>query len=279
MPLLRRWRCVPIPSMILDAVCKLVYNTSGNVPVIFMLRPRSGWAQWIMREDFHLHPQVPAVEFTDVYGNLCQRLIMPEGEFHVLVQVRANVPEQLDVDMEAEVTPVENLPADAFHFLLPSRYCQSDCLGELAAEIVGDSPRTYEQVEKIRSWIHQNIKYEYSTSDSSTSAMDTVESRVGVCRDFAHLGIALCRALTIPARMVVGFLHELDPMDLHAWFEAFIGGRWYTFDATQSEPKGNRIVIAYGRDASDVALATIFGQFSLTEMSVNVAETDFFAIK
>ncbi|MFT3991500.1 MAG: transglutaminase family protein [Luteolibacter sp.] len=262
--------------MILDAVCKLTYQSSGDVPVIFMLRPRSGWAQWIMREDFHLYPQVAAVEFTDVYGNLCQRLMMPEGEFHVLVQVRANVPDTVDVDLHAPIIPVEQLPADAFHFLLPSRYCQSDLLGGLAGEIVGDSPRTYEQVEKIRSWIHGNIRYGYSTSNSSTSATDTVESRVGVCRDFAHLGIALCRSLTIPARMVVGFLHGLDPMDLHAWFEAFIGGRWYTFDATQSEPRGNRIVIAYGRDASDVALATIFGPFSLTEMSVTVVPTDFY---
>ncbi|MFT4177378.1 MAG: transglutaminase family protein [Luteolibacter sp.] len=261
--------------MILDTFCKLIYRTSEDVPVIFMLRPRSGWAQWIMREEFHLHPPVSAVEFTDVYGNLCQRLTMPEGEFHVLVKVRANVPDALDVEMDVPLAPVEQLPTEAFHYLLPSRYCQSDRLSELAERIVGDMPQTYGQVEKIRAWIYENIRYEYSTSDSSTSALDTVDSKVGVCRDFAHLGIALCRSLTIPARMVVGFLHGLEPMDLHAWFEAFIGGRWYTFDATQSEPKGNRVVIAYGRDASDVALATIFGSFELMEMKVTVVPVDF----
>jgi transglutaminase-like putative cysteine protease len=112
------------------------------------------------------------------------------------------------------------------------------------------------------------VKYKYGTSDASTSAVDTAKKRVGVCRDFSHLGIALCRALRIPARMVVGYLHELDPMDLHAWFEAYVGGRWYTFDATQKTPKGNRIVVAYGRDAGDVAQLTEYGPLKTTAMSV-----------
>ncbi|HSJ04647.1 MAG: transglutaminase family protein, partial [Verrucomicrobium sp.] len=107
-------------------------------------------------------------------------------------------------------------------------------------------------------------------SDASTSAVDTVASKKGVCRDLAHLGIALCRSINIPARMVVGFLHELNPMDLHAWFEAYIGGRWFTFDATEDVTKGNRIVLAYGRDAADVALATLFGPFMMKAMRVTV---------
>lgn len=261
--------------MILDASCKLVYQLAEPVAALFMLRPRSGWAQWLMREEFHIHPDVPVVEYSDMYGNLCQRIIMPPGEFHVFVQFRAKVPDFLDVEPWAQVSPVEQLPTDILHFLLPSRYCQSDRLADLALSIVGNSPQTYQQAALIQEWIHQEIRYEYQTSDSSTSALDTVESRVGVCRDFAHLGIALCRALTIPARMVVGFLHELDPMDLHAWFEAYIGGRWYTFDATQSQPKGNRIVVAYGRDASDVALATLFGPFTMTYMYVTVFPAEF----
>jgi transglutaminase-like putative cysteine protease len=119
------------------------------------------------------------------------------------------------------------------------------------------------------------VKYQYGTSDASTSAVDTAKTRIGVCRDFAHLGIALCRSYSIPARMVVGYLYQLDPMDLHAWFEAYLGdrgstteGRWFTFDATQSEPRGNRIAIAYGRDATDVALATQYGPLTLNEMHV-----------
>ncbi|MCE9519992.1 MAG: transglutaminase family protein [Verrucomicrobia bacterium] len=257
--------------MILDATCQLNYQTTGEVPVIFMLRPRSGWAQWIMREEFHIHPQVSVVEFTDVYGNLCQRTVMPAGDFHLSVQYRVLVPDIVDADLMAMLMPVQNLPTDLLHYLLPSRYCQSDQVAGLAASIVGDAPPTYVQVEKIRTWIHQQVAYEPGASDSTTSALETASKKRGVCRDLAHLGIALCRAIDVPARMVVGFLHELQPMDLHAWFEAFIGGRWFTFDAMHETTRGNRIVVAYGRDAADVALATMFGDFTMQNMKVTVS--------
>ncbi len=265
--------------MILDATCQLVYSASEVVPTVFMLRPRSGLGQWVMREEFHIHPEVPVVEYTDLYGNLCQRVVMPPGEFHVFVQYRVRVPDTLDSCPTARVTPVGNLPTEVLLYLLPSRYCQSDRLIDFAMSIVGDMAETYEQAAAIHDWIHREIHYDGTVSDSSTSALETAEGRRGVCRDFAHLGIALCRALSIPARMVVGFLHELQPMDLHAWFEAFIGGRWYTFDATQPRTTGNRIVIAYGRDAADVALATMFGNFTMLSMSVSVKPTDFFETK
>jgi transglutaminase-like putative cysteine protease len=124
----------------------------------------------------------------------------------------------------------------------------------------------------LRAWVRQNLTYESGSSNSFTTALETLNTRRGVCRDFAHLGIALCRAISIPARMVVGFLHELNPMDLHAWFEAYIGGRWFTFDATEQVTRGNRIVLAYGRDAADVALATMFGNFTLQNMQVSVTQ-------
>ncbi|MDP1587141.1 MAG: transglutaminase family protein, partial [Prosthecobacter sp.] len=240
--------------MILDASCQLDYHITEDVPAIFMLRPRSGWAQWIMREDFLLQPQVPVVEFTDLYGNLCQRIVMPAGNFHLSVQYRVQVSDIVDADLMAPLTLVQHLPTELLHYLLPSRYCQSDELAGLAASIVGDSPPNYLQAAQIRTWIHHNVRYESGSSNSFTTALETLNTRRGVCRDFAHLGIALCRALNMPARMVVGFLHQLHPMDLHAWFEAFIGGRWYTFDATENVTRGNRIVVAYGRDAADVAL-------------------------
>jgi transglutaminase-like putative cysteine protease len=260
--------------MILDASCQLSYQTTDHVAVIFMLRPRSGWAQWVLREEFSIFPEVPMVEFSDGYGNLCQRTIMPEGEFHVTVRYRVKVADFIDVNPEAPLSPVEELPTDVIQFLLPSRYCQSDRLTEMANSIVAHLPPSYLQAQEIHNWVHREISYIPESSDASTSALETLESRRGVCRDFAHLGIALCRAMSIPARMVVGFLHELQPMDLHAWFEAFIGGRWYTFDATQANTKGNRIVIAYGRDAADVALATIFGDFVMTGMFVSVSPAE-----
>lgn len=258
--------------MILDATCQLDYQTMEVVPAIFMLRPRSGWAQWIMREEFYIQPQVPVVEFTDVYGNLCQRIVMPEGNFHLSVQYRVQVEDRVDEDCYAPLMLVQNLPPDLLHYLLPSRYCQSDELSALATSIIGNLPSNYQCVATIRSWVHQNVRNESGSSNSFTTALETLNTRRGVCRDFAHLGIALCRAINVPARMVVGFLHQLQPMDLHAWFEAYIGGRWYTFDATESVTRGNRIVVAYGRDAADVALATLFGSFTMQNMRVTVSE-------
>ena len=121
-------------------------------------------------------------------------------------------------------------------------------------------------MEAIRHWIHSNLVYQYGVSDATTDALDTLAHGAGVCRDFSHVGVAFTRALKIPARMVVGYLHTLDPMDMHAWFEAFIDGRWYTFDATQAQPLGGRIVVAYGRDAADVAFVSNYGPLEMGEM-------------
>lgn len=263
--------------MRLEAGCEIDFEADAPTPVILMLRPRSGYGQWVSREEYLLTPNVPVIEYPDGYGNLCQRLIVPTGSFKVRSSAMVETADVIDVQPGAAYMPVQNLPENVLQFLLPSRYCPSDRMGELALEIVGDSQPGYDQVEAIRNWIQTNIEYAYGTSDASTWALDTVEKRVGVCRDFAHLGIALCRSLNIPARMVVGYLYQLEPMDLHAWFEAYVGsnsnpefteGRWYTFDATQAQPRGNRIAVAYGRDAADVALATQFGPMKLTHMQV-----------
>ena len=156
----------------------------------------------------------------------------------ISVEATVDTADEIDVDMTAPRVPIDEVPDWALQFLLPSRYCQSDLVFTNAVEITGGALPGYPQVEAIRSWIEREIRYEYGTSSASTSAVDTLYSRAGVCRDFAHLGIALCRSLDIPARMVVGYLHELEPMDQHAWFEAYVGGRWFTFDATQREPAG-----------------------------------------
>ncbi|MCY7349793.1 MAG: transglutaminase family protein [Cytophagaceae bacterium] len=264
--------------MRLQAGCTLTFEAQAPTPLVLMLRPRSGTGQWMEREEYISKPNIPATEYTDSYGNLCQRLVVPTGHFEIRTEVIADTTDTSDVDEMAQYVPVENLPDSVLQFLLPSRYCESDRLGNLALDIVRNTsasglPRTgYMQAETIRRWIYEKVQYRYNTSDASTSAVTTAEKRVGVCRDFSHLGIALCRSLNIPARMVVGYLYRLDPMDLHAWFEAFVGERWFTFDATQAVPRGNRIAVAYGRDAADVALATQFGPMQLTEMSVWVNE-------
>ena len=250
------------------AGCEILLNAAQPTPVILMLRPRSGLGQWILQEEYKLEPMTPIVEYTDGYGNLCQRLVVPAGDFQVYTTACVETADAIDVEPEAPFIPVEDLPEDVLQFLLPSRYCQSDQLGDLANQIVDLDKPAYEQVRTICDWIYTQLEYQYGTSDASTSAIDTATSKVGVCRDFAHLGIALCRSLTIPARMVVGYLYQLDPMDLHAWFEVFVGDRWYTFDATQANPRGNRITIAYGRDATDVALMSNFGPLELVNMRV-----------
>lgn len=254
--------------MRLDVGCEITFKIDEPTPSILMLRPRSGLGQQILEDQYRFSQTVSMAEYIDRYGNLCQRLTAPPGEFTVMATATADTTDEIDVSPGAPFTPVQDMPNDVLPFLLPSRYCQCDQLGEWALELVASAAPGYDQAAAICGWIHHNVTYRYGSSDASTSALDTAQQRVGVCRDFVHLGVALCRSLTIPARMVVGYLYQLDPMDMHAWFEAFVDGRWYTFDATQAEPRGGRVAIAYGRDAADVALATQYGPSTLTQMQV-----------
>lgn len=258
--------------MRLRATNSLRVSNPQPCPVVAMLRPRSGLAQWMVSERYELDPWVPTVEYTDVSGNLCQRFTVPEGGMRIEVEVVMETEDALAVAPDAAPTPVAELPDLALMYLLPSRYCPSDQLEPRALAVVQGLQPGYAQVEGIRRWIHEHLKYEYGVSDASTDALATLEHGAGVCRDFAHVGIALTRALQIPARQVVGYLHGLEPMDMHAWFEAFIGGRWYSFDATQAEPRGGRIVVGYGRDAADVAFLSNYGPLQVDEMAVRVTE-------
>jgi transglutaminase-like putative cysteine protease len=159
----------------------------------------------------------------------------------------------------APFVEIQYLPDAVLSYLLPSRYCESDRFGQMAAEITAGWQPGYDQVAAILQWLRSSIRYVPGSSDFPISAIEVNARQSGVCRDLSHLGIALCRGLSIPARMVVGYLYGLEPMDLHAWFEAYVGGRWYTFDATQSEPRGGYVAIGYGRDAADVAVYSQFG--------------------
>lgn len=254
--------------MILQAGCKIQVTTAAPSPVFLMMRPVTGPAQLIHASSVQVDPELHYDEFQDLYGNHCQRLMLPAGTLFITATCEAGVADEMDVDLGAGFTSVDELPDYVVHYLLPSRYCQSDLMLDLASRIIRGAPPGYGQVEAIRSWIHSKIKYKYGSSGPTTTAMDTAKSRKGVCRDFAHLGITLCRALRIPARIVSGYLYQLEPMDLHAWFEVFVGGRWYTVDATQKEPRGNRIVIAYGRDAADIALMSEYGPLRIENMEV-----------
>lgn len=258
--------------MLLEAGCEMTYELTEPTPLFLLLRPQSGASQQVIEENLTFVPAVPVVDYWDSFGNLCQRCEAPVGRLEIAARVRVEVSPTIDVHPGAPYTSVLELPANVIEFLMPSRYCPSDLLGAEARQMVAGITPGYDQVEAIRGWIHANVEYCYGTSNGSTSAQETFTERRGVCRDFAHLGIALCRSLDIPARVVTGYLHLLKPMDMHAWFEAFVAGRWYTFDATQAQPRGGRIVIAYGRDAADVALAVEFGPATLSRICVWVNE-------
>jgi transglutaminase-like putative cysteine protease len=245
--------------MWLRTSCTLKFSVSVHTPFILMLRPRSGAHQWIARESYTLTPSVPVAEFTDAYGNLCQRLIAPPGEFSIRTSSDVETADTIDVAPGAPFIEVQYLPDEVLTYLLPSRYCESERFIGMARGMVSGVAPGYDQVARITDWIRQSVRYNPASGYGQMAATEVNQRREGVCRDLAHLGIALCRALCIPARMVVGYLHGLTPMDLHAWFEAYVGGRWYTFDATQAAPVGGRVLVAYGHDAANVAIFNQFG--------------------
>ncbi len=255
--------------------CSITFDVSITTPFILMLRPRSGIHQWVARESYTLNPSVPAIEYTDNFGNLCQRLVAPPGEFIIRTSADILTADGIDVSPGAPFEDIQNLPDEVLTYLLPTRYCESDRFIELGREIVANAAPGYDQVAAIDMWIRNHIRFNPHSTHFQLSAVEVNQQREGVCRELAHLGIALCRGLCIPARMVVGYLHQLEPMDFHAWFEAYVGGRWYTFDATQPKPIGGRVTVAYGRDAADVAIFNQFGPALYPrEMSVHVEILD-----
>lgn len=257
--------------MWLRTTCDITFDISVDTPFILMLRPRSNANQWVARESYTLKPTVPVSEYTDDYGNLSQRLIAPPGQFRIRTSADIHTDEQIEVCPGAPFNEIQTLPNSVLTYLLPTRYCESDRFINLAQEIVEGAKPGYDQVVKINRWLQDNVRFDPESPYFQMSAVEVNQTREGVCRDFAHLGIALCRALCIPARMAVGYLYGLQPMDFHAWFEVYVGGRWYTFDPTQPAPCGGRVLVAYGHDAADVAIFTQFGPISNPmEMSVEV---------
>ena len=245
--------------MRLHTRCDLTFDIAVPTPFVLMLRPRSGAQQWIASEKYTLVPRVPVTEFTDTYGNLCQRLLASPGAFSVSTGAEVILADSVDRAQGAPIVEIQDLPHDVLIYLLPSRYCEAERFGQLALEVTAGQLLGFDQVAAIEAWVRRTIRYEFSGSDNPVSAVEVNLRQWGVCRDLAHLAIALCRSLCIPARMVVGYLYGLEPMDLHAWFEAYLAGRWYTFDATQEAVRGGYVVLGYGRDAADVAVYNQFG--------------------
>lgn len=259
--------------MWLKATCRLELDYYVDTPVILMIRPRSGASQWISEETFHFSRAVDAVQYTDQFGNLCQKLIVPAAGFVIETSALGKTAAAMDTGHGDGFVDITALPEDVLQFLLPSRYCESDRFSEQALNIAGMDLSAYDQVANITRWVREQVSYDPGTSAVPQSAIEIAQLRSGVCKDLAHLGIAMCRSISIPARFVDGYLLGLKPMDLHAWFEAYVGGRWYAFDPTQQNLDGGRIAIAYGRDAADVAIYHQFGPAArYTDMQVDVQE-------
>lgn len=255
--------------------CTFRFTVSTATPMILMLRPARLPGQWITSEQYSLQPRVPVTEVTDNFGNASQRLIAPVGEFVIATSADVIVQDEPAVVTAPAYVEVPDLPAPALQYLLPSRYCESDRFGEMAADIVADCAPGYAQVMAITQWVHKHIRNIPGSSTFPISAVELNQRREGVCRDLAQISIALCRALCIPARLVVGYLHALQPSDLHAWFQAYLGDRWYTFDATSPSNTEPRVVIAHGRDSADVAVYNQFGPLLLPdEMHVTISRQE-----
>jgi transglutaminase-like putative cysteine protease len=226
-------------------------------------------------------PPVSTVPFQDVFGNHGTSFIAPAGTLGLSRDCIIESPGLPDLeDLAAREVPVRDLPSDVFAFLLGSRYCETDKLGDIAWSLFGASPRGWRRVRAICDFVHGHMSFGYEHARATRTAFEAFHERVGVCRDFAHLAVTLCRCMNIPARYVNGFLPEIGvppsgmPRDYNAWFEAFLDGRWFTFDARHNVPRIGRIIVARGRDATDVPLVTSFGPHVLRTFRVWTDEVD-----
>ena len=251
---------------------KLQYQLDTVCDFVFQIHAAMTPDQAVLQESLTIEPFTPCRTFTEfASGNRFLRLQAQPGtlslDYRALVERRVEAP-----DLTAPEVPVHEIPDDVMHFLLPTRYCESDHLAPAALELFGALPRGYARVQAIADWVHANIEYSIGQTVATTTARDVFLQRQGVCRDFAHLAVTFCRALNIPARLVCGYTWFAEPPpDFHAIFEAYLGGRWVLFDPSRMAPVEHVVRVATGPDAKDVAFATIFGPARMVWMSPDVA--------
>jgi transglutaminase-like putative cysteine protease len=252
-------------------VGSLGYEVKSPSTIILNIHALRSPGQKILNEFFSIEPGIKWEEIRHLEGeNRYIRFAVPEPMF-VSVAYNALIETSFKKTAGAllDDVPVMNLAPSVLPYLSPSRYCQSDKLYRFANSRFGKIDNAFEKVLTLTNWIHDNVEYLSGSTNSETSAYDTVTEQAGVCRDFAHLGIALCRALSIPARYFTGYSYLLEPPDFHACFEAFLGGEWVLFDATKLAPLNGMVKIATGRDAADTAVATMFGNVACTSISTS----------
>jgi transglutaminase-like putative cysteine protease len=225
-------------------------------------------------DTLQIEPQVEATEYIDAFGNRCTRFVAPQGFLRLhnstLIQ-DSGLPDEVSV--RAREVPVGEVPSEFLGYLLNSRYCEVDRFSNIAYELFGHLNPGWSRVQAICDWVHGKVAFSYPHARPTKSALDVYTERIGVCRDFQHLAITFCRALNIPARYATGYLGDIawpvsGPMDFSAWFEVYLEDRWWTFDARHATPRIGRVLMAVGRDASDVAITTSFGQADLRHFTV-----------
>lgn len=251
--------------------CQLNYTISQFSTLVFNISVINKGNQNILQENLQIEPYIKPEEYTDRFAeNRYFRVNASPGELQVSYQATVDLSHFKDKPNVISEVPPADLPLDTFYYLFPSRYCQADKLMRLAQSEFGELKPGYSRVTGICNWIYDHVEYLSFSSDQNTSAYDTATERVGVCRDFAHLGIAFCRALNIPARFVSAYAYGLNPPDFHACFEAYLGHRWYLFDPTRLVPQTGIVRIGTGRDAADVSFATIFGSVQMDQMHLSI---------
>jgi transglutaminase-like putative cysteine protease len=254
----------------------IVYACPQPTPMVLTLNVHYSRISDLLHPD-HLmtEPALPVTAYRDGYGNWCSRVVAPAGESRFWADTIVKDPGTPDrVDPSAVEYAVQDLPDETLVFLLGSRYCDTDHLLETAWHLFGDAPSGWGRVQAICDFVHQHVAFGYEHARATRTASETFHEGKGVCRDFAHLAVALCRCMNIPARYCTGYLGDIGvpaseaPMDFSGWFEAYLGGHWHTFDARHNVPRIGRVLIARGRDAADVAISMTFGPNTLKSFRV-----------
>jgi transglutaminase-like putative cysteine protease len=255
---------------------EMAYACPQPTPMLLVLNVHHSRASDLVRPDLVVTtPAVPLLAYRDLFGNWCSRIVAPAGRIVISTDAVVNDSGLPDVvDLQATQTPVEHLPEETLVYLLGSRYCETDQLSETAWQRFGAGPTGWARVQAVCDFVHRHIVFGYQHARRTRTAWEAYQEGVGVCRDYAHLAIAFCRCLNIPARYCTGYLGDMGtpppygPMDFAGWFEAWLGDRWYTFDARNNTPRIGRVLMARGRDACDVALSTTFGPNVLESFKV-----------
>jgi transglutaminase-like putative cysteine protease len=254
----------------------LRFDIPQSVPVVALLSVHPSRERDLREPDaLQTEPVLDVEQYFDSFGNRCSRFLAPQGSIRLYNNFLIEDSGQLDeLGTGAEEVPVDKLPPETLRFLLASRYCEVDLLTNVASELFGNHPPGWGRVMAVCGWVHSKVTFGYNFARPTKTALDVYIERAGVCRDFQHLAISFCRALNIPARYATGYLGDIgipppgDSMDFSAWFEVYLGGRWWTVDARHNHQRIGRVLMATGRDAADVALTTSFGRMPLRQFFV-----------